>query len=38
MFQSQYSFGEGLIDLWAGAARALLRIEEVKPKIPDGGI
>jgi hypothetical protein len=38
MFQSQYSFGEGLIDLWAGAARALWRIEEAKSEIPDGGI
>ena len=38
MFQSQYSISQGLIDLWAGAARALLLIEEDKTKIPDGGL
>ena len=30
MFQSQRAFGEQLIDLFAGAARALWRIEEGK--------
>ena len=30
MFQSQHEFGEGLIDLFAGAARAFWRIEERK--------
>ena len=30
IFQSQYSFGQGLVEFWAGAARALWRIEEPK--------
>jgi len=32
IFESQYSFGQGLVDFWAGAARALWRIEEPKPQ------
>jgi hypothetical protein len=32
MFQSQYALGEGLIELFAGAARALWRIEKAKPE------
>jgi hypothetical protein len=31
-FQSQYSLGQGLVDFWAGAARALWRIDEPKPE------
>jgi hypothetical protein len=30
MFQSQHALGEGLIELFAGAARALWRIEQPK--------
>jgi hypothetical protein len=32
IFESQYSFGQGLVDFWAGAARGLWRIEEPKPE------
>jgi hypothetical protein len=32
IFQTQYSFGQGLVDFWAGAARALWRIEPPKPE------
>jgi len=43
MFQSQYSFNQGLIDFWQDAARAILQIEKAKSetlKTPtlDGGI
>ena len=30
MFESQHALGEGLIELFAGAARALWRIEKTK--------
>ena len=32
IFESQYSCGQGLVDFWAGVARALWRIEEPKPE------
>jgi hypothetical protein len=32
IFESQYSFGHGLVEFWAGSARALWRIEEPKPE------
>jgi hypothetical protein len=38
MFQSQYAVSEGLVELWASAARALCFIEEPKPEIQDGGL
>ena len=32
IFESQYSFGQGLVDFCVGAARASWRIEEPKPE------
>jgi hypothetical protein len=38
IFQSQYSFNQGLIDFWQDAARSLFGIEKAKPQTPDGGL
>jgi|SRR5579863_1831764 len=41
MFQSQYSFNQGLIDFWQDAARALFQIEKPKSQTLttlDGGL